>query len=61
MTAEDVVQVCRKTSGAVIAVHMEAINHCLLLRKHLAQAADAAGVKVIIPQDGERRILPKLP
>jgi L-ascorbate metabolism protein UlaG (beta-lactamase superfamily) len=61
MTAEDVVQVCRKTSGAVIAAHMEAISHCLLLRKHLAQAADAAGVKVIIPQDGERRILPKLP
>jgi L-ascorbate metabolism protein UlaG (beta-lactamase superfamily) len=54
MTAEDVVETCRHAPrGRVIAVHMEAINHCLLTRADLAQAAKAAGVKVIIPEDGE--------
>src|SRR5262249_31943202 len=34
MTAEDVVHVCRAARHAkVIAVHMEAINHCLLKRE----------------------------
>jgi hypothetical protein len=32
---------------------MEAINHCLVTRKDLAQAAGAAAVKVKIPEDGE--------
>jgi L-ascorbate metabolism protein UlaG (beta-lactamase superfamily) len=54
MTAEDVIQVCRSApKAAVIAVHMEAINHCLAIRRELAQAANAAGVKVTIPADGE--------
>ncbi|HWG48238.1 MAG TPA: MBL fold metallo-hydrolase [Candidatus Acidoferrales bacterium] len=54
MTAEDVVQVCRAAPNAeVVAVHMEAINHCLLTRNDLAQAARAAGVNVKIPADGE--------
>jgi L-ascorbate metabolism protein UlaG (beta-lactamase superfamily) len=42
MTAEDVVQVARaRPSAPVLAVHMEAINHCALtraaLREHLAR------------------------
>jgi hypothetical protein len=37
----------------VVAVHMEAINHCLLTREELAQQAESAGVQVIIPDDGE--------
>jgi L-ascorbate metabolism protein UlaG (beta-lactamase superfamily) len=54
MTARDVIQVCKKAPHAkVIAVHMEAINHCLLTRKELSRAARQDGVKVIIPDDGE--------
>jgi L-ascorbate metabolism protein UlaG (beta-lactamase superfamily) len=54
MTAGDVVRTCRAAPQAkVVAVHMEAINHCLLTRKDLAQQAHAAGVEVVIPEDGE--------
>lgn len=54
MTAEDVIQVCRAAPHArVIAVHMEAINHCLVTRRDLAHAAQKAAVKVEIPSDGE--------
>lgn len=54
MTAEDVIKVCHAAPKTrVIAVHMEAINHCLVTRKDLAHAAKAAGVKVEIPGDGE--------
>jgi L-ascorbate metabolism protein UlaG (beta-lactamase superfamily) len=53
MTAGDVVRVCRAAPHAqVIAVHMEAINHCLLTRAELAK--QAAGVKLVIPDDGEQ-------
>lgn len=54
MTAEDVIHVCRAAPNAmVIAVHMEAINHCLLTRSELAKATEHVGVKVRIPEDGE--------
>jgi L-ascorbate metabolism protein UlaG (beta-lactamase superfamily) len=56
MTAEDVVQVCRAQPQArVIAVHMEAVNHCLLTRRQLRERLEQAGVsaQVIIPADGE--------
>jgi L-ascorbate metabolism protein UlaG (beta-lactamase superfamily) len=54
MTAGDVVRVCRAAPQAqVIAVHMEAINHCLLTREELAQQAESAGVRLTIPADGE--------
>ena len=54
MTAEDVVRVCHAAPHAqVIADHMEAINHCLLTRAELSKAARKAGVKVLIPEDGE--------
>jgi L-ascorbate metabolism protein UlaG (beta-lactamase superfamily) len=54
MTPEDVVRVCRAAPHAtVIAVHMEAINHCLVTRRDVAQAAEQAGVKVRVPEDGE--------
>jgi len=36
MTAEDVARVCRHApEAAIVAVHMEAINHCLLTRAGL--------------------------
>lgn len=54
MTAEDVIHVCRAAPKAtLIAVHMEAINHCLVTRAQLAEAAERAGVNVEIPGDGE--------
>jgi L-ascorbate metabolism protein UlaG (beta-lactamase superfamily) len=54
MTAEDVIQVCKAAPHAqVVAVHMEAINHCLVTRKQLSHAATKAGVEVVIPEDGE--------
>jgi L-ascorbate metabolism protein UlaG (beta-lactamase superfamily) len=54
MTAQDVIQVGKKAPHAkIIAVHMEAINHCLLTRKQLSHAARQHGVKIIIPDDGE--------
>ena len=56
MTAEDVVSVCRAAPEAVVvAVHMEAVNHCGLdragLRRHLA--AEGLAERVLIPRDGD--------
>ena len=56
MTAEDVIRVCQAATNAqVVAVHMEAINHCLLTRADLAFQLEAARVigQVAIPGDGD--------
>lgn len=56
MTADDVITTCKAAPGAqVVAVHMEAINHCLLTRDDLAFQLEAARARdqVAIPQDGE--------
>ena len=56
MNAADVISVCRASAEAqVIAVHMEAINHCLLTRQQLAAEAHAVGMarRLLVPQDGE--------
>ncbi|HEV2093282.1 MAG TPA: MBL fold metallo-hydrolase [Rubrobacter sp.] len=56
MTAEDVAQVCRAAPGArIAAVHMEAINHCLLTRSELAEKLGESFLadRVEIPADGE--------
>ena len=54
MTADDVVAVCQAAPAAqVVAVHMEAINHCLLTRDDLAFQLEAARVRAAIPADGE--------
>jgi L-ascorbate metabolism protein UlaG (beta-lactamase superfamily) len=54
MMPSDVIHVCRAAPKAkIIAVHMEAINHCLVTRDELAEQADVAGVSVMIPDDGE--------
>ena len=55
MAPADVVHVChaaRKTK--VIAVHMEAINHCLVTRENLERHTRDAGVHVLLPEDGEQ-------
>ncbi len=56
MAAEDVVEVCRAAPWTkVIAVHMEAINHCGVSRADLAEALEREGLRdqVLIPADGE--------
>ena len=56
MTAECVISVCRSAPNSqVVAVHMEAINHCLLTRADLAFQLEAARViqQVAIPNDGD--------
>lgn len=56
MTAEDVANVCRaRPEARIIAVHMEAINHCQLTRADLRAALERAGcaAQVMIPADGE--------
>jgi len=56
MTAEDVIKVCRKAPEAqIIAVHMEAINHCLESRANLRTRLKQEGLmnQVSIPMDGE--------
>jgi L-ascorbate metabolism protein UlaG (beta-lactamase superfamily) len=56
MEAADVVAVARAAPRAqVVAVHMEAINHCVETRGQLAAAVAEAGLdgRVAIPADGE--------
>ncbi|MCQ4086606.1 MBL fold metallo-hydrolase [Saccharibacillus sp. JS10] len=56
MTPSDVVNVCRYAPNTqVIAVHMEAINHCLTRRVDLAEALNKENLsaQVHIPADGE--------
>lgn len=63
MNAGDVAKVCRRAPETqVIAVHMEAINHCLLKRAHLEASLDRDGLKgrVLVPKDGEMVLKPLL-
>ena len=56
MSAEDIVRVCRAVPDArVVAVHMGAINHCLLTRDELEEELQQEGLaeRVEIPADGE--------
>ena len=62
MTADDVIRVCQHAPNTqIVAVHMEAINHCLLNRADLAFQLEAARViqHVAIPNDGEWVDLPE--
>ncbi|WP_378956226.1 MBL fold metallo-hydrolase [Pelosinus sp. sgz500959] len=59
MTAEDVAAVCQAASTSkIIAVHMEAINHCLVSRADLRNHLKEEGLMdhVLIPMDGETSI-----
>jgi L-ascorbate metabolism protein UlaG (beta-lactamase superfamily) len=56
MDAEGVVETARAAPRAtVVAVHLEALNHCPLTRAELRAAVEDAGVgdRVAIPADGE--------
>lgn len=60
MTAQDVASVCRKSAASkIVAVHMEAINHCLLSREELRSYLKKEGFieRVFIPEDGQVLIL----
>ena len=57
MSREDVGRVCAKAPDAtIVAVHMEAWNHCTLTRRELADylKVTASGSRVLIPADGEQ-------
>lgn len=56
MAAGDIAKVCRNGNQTrVLAVHMEAFNHCALTRKQLREYLEQEGLseRVIIPADGE--------
>lgn len=56
MTAEDVACVCRSSPSArVVAVHMEAVNHCGLTRSELKQFLEKQNLasQVSIPLEGD--------
>ncbi len=57
MTADDVVAVAHRAPDAlVVAVHLEAINHCLETRADLHQRLHAEGLvgRVTVPEDGSQ-------
>jgi L-ascorbate metabolism protein UlaG (beta-lactamase superfamily) len=61
MTADDVVAVARHAPAArVVAVHLEAINHCFLTRADLHQRVHDEGLaeRVTVPEDGAEVPLP---
>ena len=57
MAAEDITEVSRAApDAAIVAVHMEAINHCPMRRSDLKKAIAEAGIGtgVHIPDDGQQ-------
>jgi len=61
MTSEDVVRVCRAAPGStVVAIHLDALNHCVLSRLELGAALDEADLlsRVRIPANGETLTFP---
>ncbi len=59
MTADDIVALARHTPGPVVAVHLDAINHCLESRDDLRARLRAEGLedRVSVPEDGEVALL----
>ena len=56
MTSEDIAGVCRSISSArIVAVHMEAVNHCVETREDLKRFLEKERLldQVLIPADGE--------
>lgn len=54
MDAADVIETARAhPDGELVAVHMEAVNHCVVTRAELSRALDEAGVQAWLPGDGE--------
>ena len=56
MGLDDVVSVCKAAPQArVIAVHMEAVNHCVLTREGLRTGLSRFGTRVGGPDSARRR------
>jgi len=54
MDVEETIAVAHKAPYAkVVAVHMEALDHCTVQRNDLKAKAEQEGVKLHIPEDGE--------
>lgn len=56
MNTRDIAKICRFAPWTkIVAVHMEAINHCLLGREELRRFLAEKGLdaRVIVPEDGE--------
>jgi hypothetical protein len=56
MTVEDVIATARHApSATLVAVHLEALNHCPMTRDELRRHLVTAGLadRVRVPQDGE--------
>ena len=54
MNADETIEVARMAPEAnVVAVHMEALDHCTVTRSAMALKVKESGVNVYIPQDGE--------
>jgi L-ascorbate metabolism protein UlaG (beta-lactamase superfamily) len=57
MTSKDVAEVCRSIPSArIVAVHMEAVNHCIETREELRQFLKKEELleQVLIPADGDQ-------
>lgn len=58
MDAEQTIRVCRAAPASlVVAIHLEAFDHCTVSRKKLREHANQAGIsdnRLLIPADGEK-------
>lgn len=57
MDEQDITKLCEQAPGSkIVAVHMDAINHCLVTREQLRKYVNEHNLTnlVIIPEDGEK-------
>jgi L-ascorbate metabolism protein UlaG (beta-lactamase superfamily) len=61
MDAEQTVKACRAAPGSrVVAIHLEAFDHCMVTREDLREKAREAGIpddRLLIPADGEKFVI----
>jgi hypothetical protein len=61
MDAEQTIEVCNASSTSqVVAIHMEAFDHCTVTRADLRDSARRAGIpddRLLIPADGEEIVI----
>jgi L-ascorbate metabolism protein UlaG (beta-lactamase superfamily) len=61
MDAEQTIKACRTAPGSrVVAIHMEAFDHCKVTRQDLRETAREAGIsddRLLIPADGEEIVI----
>ena len=54
MEAFDVIELEKFSKGAkIVAVHMEALDHCTVTRKNLLDLAVQENIEIFVPEDGE--------